>query len=272
MEEKLLAKERMINRLHLIYGFIILAILCVCLLVVVPGHINEDAFDNFCFAATIVSIVLAVVSIVYSFRTKNNASDNMAGIREIERGIDEKLRRFDELEKNILAGLDSKLQSGIDPIHQDVSSLRDDQVGMRESLEQLKEELRQQSASISAGKKKEESKTRFQTNSLLGDLALYIACLSSKTQKAIDLDQIDERLAKRSQYLFGYLIAILVSFPDKISANVEKGKTVINSTFNKFDTELFGDEEVCKQRILRYKDNNTAKEYVSAIDKYFGIQ
>ncbi len=38
------------------------------------------------------------------------------------------------------------------------------------------------------------------------------------------------------------------------------------------DTELFGDEDVCRQRILSYKDNNAAQEYINAINKYFDIK
>lgn len=271
MDEKLLAKERKINRLHLIYGFVILAILGVCLLVIVPGCINPDAFDNFCFASTIVSIVLAVVSIVYSFRTKNNASDNMAGIREIERGIDDKLRRFDELEKHIISELDNSLQSGINPLHQDVSSLHDDQVGLRESIEEIKEEMRQQSivAKESNSDKKDKIATRFNFNSFLGNIALYLACLSYKSHKSIDLARINVKLEQRKDYLYGYLIALVVAFPDSIKAKSDSGKTIVGSEFTLFDEEVFGNEDVCRQRVVSYKDKDLVNEYLEAISAFF---
>lgn len=268
MDEIVLEKERKIVRLHLIYGLIILAILSVGLLVLIPGHINQSAFDNFCFAATIVSIVLAVVSIVYSFRTKNNASDNMAGIREVERGISEKLLMFDEIEKHILAGL----EKGINPIQQDVNTLHDDQVGIRESIEQLKEEMRLQTAIRDEhlrGKAQNSNAVKFATNSFLGNIALYIACLSSKTHKAINLGSINKKLEQRRDYLFGYLIALAVTFPEKISAKNEVGKTIIASEFTVFDVDTFGDEIVCKQRVESYSDKNLVKEYIDSIDRYF---
>lgn len=263
----MIKKERAIVRLHLVYGLVILAILAVFLLVIVPGQINERAFDNFCFASTIVSIVLAVVSIVFSFRTKNNASDNLAGIREVERGIDERLKNFDELEKHILAGLETALQSGINP-------LRDDQVGIRDSIEQLKEEMRQQSsANVSRGSQSDQKNKivapNFSTNSFLGDVALYIACQSFKTKKAIDLPGISESLAQRRDYLFGFLVAIVVAFPRHISFKSKSGNSVIEATITEFDSDLFGDESTCRRRVEEFKDKDVVKECLDAIDAFF---
>ena len=270
MEEKLLEKERTINRLHLFYGFAILAVLGICLLLIIPGHINQKAFDNFCFAATIVSIVLAVVSIVYSFRTKNNASENLAGIREVEHSIDEKLQKFDDLEKHILDGFASYLQNEINPLSKDVSTLRDDQTGIRESIEQLKEVmLVAKETKTTSREGKDGIMDKLKTNSLLGNIALYLAYRSYETHKAIDLEKIHNRLLNRKEYLFGYLLAFLVLFPDNLSVEVKDRKTIMESEFTKFDTTLFGDGDTCRNRISSFKDKNTAKEYLEAIDKYF---
>ena len=273
MDEKLLAKERAIIRLHLIYGFVILAILSISLLVIVPGSINQKAFDNFCFASTIVSIVLAVVSIVYSFRTKNNASDNMAGIREVERSIDEKLHSFDELEKRILMGFESCLKSGINPLYQDVSSIHDDQVEIRERIEQFREEMLQRSSAKESKEHLSNNKdssilARFKSNSFLGDVALYLACKSFKAHKAIDLSKISDKLEKRKDYLFGYLIAIVVIFPDNIEYKSENG-SIIREEFTKFDDTFFGNEEECRRRVESFKVQGIAKEFLDAIDLYF---
>ncbi len=266
----MMEKERYITRLHLVYGFIILAILGVFLLLVAPGKVNENAFDNFCFAATIVSIVLAVVSIVYSFRTKNNASDNMAGIREIERGIDDKLCKFDELEKHIIEEFSNLQSRGINPLQKDVSSLHDDQVGIREGLEQLKAVMKQQVVpKESKGVEKDQGNNEgIKGNSFLGNLLLYMALQSFKKNKVIDLSEINSKLALQRDYLYGYLLALCVFFRDKISLNYEKNRATLG-TIKAFDEGFFGNEEVCKKRVTEYKDTAAVKEYIEAIDSYF---
>ncbi len=270
MDDKMMEKERYITRLHLVYGFIILAILGVFLLLVAPGKVNENAFDNFCFAATIVSIVLAVVSIVYSFRTKNNASDNMAGIREIERGIDDKLCKFDELEKHIIEEFSNLQSRGINPLQKDVSSLHDDQVGIREGLEQLKAAMKQQA--VPKGEKDvakdQNTKESIKGNSFLGNLILYIALQSFKTNKAIKLSEMNSKLFQQRGYMYGYLIALCVFFPNRISIVYDKSKNGLGE-IKMFDESFFGDEAVCKRRINGYKDAAEAKECIDAIDSYF---
>ena len=57
---------RKVSLWHIVYIVIICLIVNVFLLCIVPGRVNDEAYQNFSFAATIVSIVLAVVSIVYS--------------------------------------------------------------------------------------------------------------------------------------------------------------------------------------------------------------
>lgn len=269
LERDLIEKDKRINRIHLLYWAIIFSLLAVFLILIAPGSINPKAFESFSFASSLISIVLAVVSIVYSFRTGKNTGDNIAGIREIERSIDDKLRKFDELEKHILIGL----QSGIDPLHQDVNSLHVDQVEIRESIEQIKEEMRQQSSAKMAKDqqkgKEEDSAARFITNSLLGNVALYLACMSFKTHKALELNKISEKLEHRKDYFYGYLVAIVVSFPDSIAIKTEKGQSIVCAEFTKFDTGVFGSEEACRQRIESYNDKGVATEYLDAIDRFF---
>lgn len=101
-ELRLINKERQIVKVHALYLAIIFVIISAFLLIIAPITISPRAFENFSFASIVVSIVLAVVSIVYSFRAKSNSSENIAGIREIERNIDLKLEKFESLKFEII--------------------------------------------------------------------------------------------------------------------------------------------------------------------------
>lgn len=86
---------------HLIYGIIILALLAIFLIIVAPGHINEFAFSNFSFAATLISIVLAVVSIVYSLQSGLSNNSYKARMDEIQRNISNRMQELQEIEKSL---------------------------------------------------------------------------------------------------------------------------------------------------------------------------
>lgn len=78
-----------VNRLHLIYGYaiailVIIAII-ICWVLSCKGYVSENAFQNFSFAASIVSIVLALVSIVYTIYSGGNVTNSVgvsSGSRE----------------------------------------------------------------------------------------------------------------------------------------------------------------------------------------------
>lgn len=54
-------EEKTINKLHLIYGYIIAGIviisILICWVLSCKGYVSQEAFQNFAFAASIVSIV-----------------------------------------------------------------------------------------------------------------------------------------------------------------------------------------------------------------------
>ena len=83
---------------HIIYGAIILAILAIFLLIIAPGRINEFAFSHFSFASTLISIVLAVVSIVYSLQSGLSNNSYKTRMDEIQNNIQERMKNLQEVE------------------------------------------------------------------------------------------------------------------------------------------------------------------------------
>lgn len=90
--------------IHLVYGAIILVLLGIFLILIAPGRINENAFSHFSFASTLISIVLAVVSIVYSLQSGLSNNTYKTRMDEIQRNISERISEFQKIE-NSLKGL-----------------------------------------------------------------------------------------------------------------------------------------------------------------------
>lgn len=88
--------------LHIIYLCIIFTIVlgfmivCFC-----KGRISENAYQNVSFAATVSSILLALISIVLSMNAANTTSINLGSMSELERKLNESLDRLDEIRKRI---------------------------------------------------------------------------------------------------------------------------------------------------------------------------
>lgn len=101
-----------VNIHHLYYVLLIAVLIIVVLILHIPFGISRYAFDNFSFASTITSIVLAVVSIVYSIQSGNSSSDQLNGVRDIERNITKQLNNFSELEDKLHKKVD-EIKSGV---------------------------------------------------------------------------------------------------------------------------------------------------------------
>lgn len=77
-------------------------------LLIIPGRINDDAYQNFSFAATITSIVLALVSIVYSLQSGLSSVGQLHSVIEIESQISNEIKKF--------SGIDEKIRNALVPI------------------------------------------------------------------------------------------------------------------------------------------------------------
>lgn len=90
-----------ISKLHLIYSTIILVLLAVFVILVAPCCVSEFAFSNFSFASTLISIVLAVVSIVYSLQSGLSNNTYKARMDEIQRSISDRMSGLQKIEVSL---------------------------------------------------------------------------------------------------------------------------------------------------------------------------
>lgn len=248
--------RKKIVRLHLVYWAIIFIFLAIFLLLIAPGRVNRHAFENFSFASTLVSIVLAVVSIVYSFRTKSNASENIAGIREIERNIDSKLQKFDSLKNEIV----EEVKGITRPIEDDVSSIRQGQVEASNQMKEMFDKMAQNSA-----KPTDTDGKLLSSASFYGNVMMYILCKSKQSGKAIDLAKMGLDFNDNYEYYWGFLIA-LTALKGRPFDYEDKGHII---TVTQYDETQLGDIEYWKSIINDFKNKTEVKKYMDAVDEYF---
>lgn len=248
--------EKKILKLHLIYWAIIFVILSVFLLLIAPGCVNQKAFENFSFASALISIVLAVVSIVYSFRTKSNASENIAGIREIERSIDAKLQKFDSLKTEIV----EEVKGITRPIGDEVSCIRQGQVEANNQMKEMFEQMSQKNTETD-----EMGGRLLNSTSFLGNVMMYMLCKSKQTGKEIDFGKMGLDFNDNYDYFWGFWI-VLTALKGSPFSFEEKERII---TVTKYDETLLGDSDYWKSKINRFKNKEEVKKYMDVVDAYF---
>lgn len=188
-------KEKTINRLHLIYGYIISALLIVSIILLwilsSRGVVSQEAFQNFSFAASIASIILAVVSIVF---TIYSGAGSTAVLVSTEQSIREQIEELDGIEERIVKVIERGNNKITDKIEETKNSL--DALNTSNVISNV------------AAENVEESHTamlNLSINSVLGNMLLYICLKSIATHKAWKLDILGN---ENKSYFQGYLVAM----------------------------------------------------------------
>lgn len=252
-------EPRKINIHHLYYVLLLAILIIVVLILHIPFGISKYAFDNFSFASTITSIVLAVVSIVYSIQSGNSSSDQLNGVRDIERNITKQLNNFSELE--------DKLHKKVDEIKSGVATVKEGQADIKKSVDDIMLQREVVSAS-----KTDSKGNNLEINSLLGNVLLYSCALSFETKKPIP-GAIFDVMQNISSYCYGYLMALTVFESDKIVIDDTDSDQALTTIVSRFDTQTFGTSADIRSRIDAYissRGNVDKLKYIlDEIDDYF---
>lgn len=245
----------MINKLHLIYSLIIagviLAAVIMCWIISATAEVSSATLQNFTFAATIASIVLAVVSITYSIYSGAGMSGSIGVMQSAEEEIRKQVTALQNIDDRIMSAVkegNSSLAEKVDSVAQQIQPL--------------------QSMGLQASVSSKDSTMLFdiEHTSLFGMYIIY-ACLKwEETHKSWPLDILgnESRL-----YVYGYLIA-LSSMP------ALKFSVKIDGTTQMVDDCVFAKDgfSITKDQLLKYM-NNKAKNKKSMdnnlkiIDDYF---
>lgn len=247
-----------VNIHHLYYVLLIAVLIIVVLILHIPFGISRYAFDNFSFASTITSIVLAVVSIVYSIQSGNSSSDQLNGVRDIERNITKQLNNFSELE--------DKLHKKVDEIKSGVATVKEGQADIKETFSHLVAK-----EALDSPAKSDSKSDYLARNSLLGNLILYSCALAFRTKRPLP-GVVLSKLSDDYNYCYGYLIALCVFKADKIAVKVIEG-SLLKSEVTLYDEKTFGTKDQLITKIksdLASMDNmDGLKGVLNEINEYF---
>jgi hypothetical protein len=241
-------RSKSISLLHLIYVVIICLIIMIFVLCIAPGRINQYAYDNFAFAATITSIVLAVVSIVYSLQSGLSSVGQLNSIREIENQITAELAKF--------TGIEDAIKKAINPISQQVGDIQKSQDEMHDQMLKLSERPYESTAIT------DEHGGSF---SEVMCITLYAAALSKDKDMDLPFHIFEKYLgAKQTRYCEGLLDGISSYNPDKL--RVTQGSFSLR---RKVDVFNINSTDFWRSKIQSIEDEKLATNFVKYIDHYY---
>lgn len=246
--------DRKISVYHLIYVLVICCIFIITALVVLPGRINNDAYQNFSFAATVTSIVLAVVSIVYSLQSGLKSSSQMESIRGIEQSISNEIKKFSDI--------DEKIRQALDPISDQVGDIKKAQGDLKQAQDSLQSEMLK-ITSISFGKGDEG--VNLEGPKILS-VVLFAAARSMERGMDMPYHRFFKHIGAQSRYCEGLLDGL--SAVQSVKIKVEEGSKPWRKKVTEFDVKIYGSADDLKKRAIDIADDKT-KKLINDIDDYF---
>lgn len=226
------------------YWAIIFVILTIFLVLCVPGRINDDAFLNFSFASVLVSIVLAVISIVLSISVGQTTTHYNLEIKDVEKEIQDKLRKFDDLDDSIRTSVENIVKREVDDVKKSQSE-------MNKIFE---------SFLADSGIEKGSSSVRSVVGTLdisntnyLCVASLFIAAICYRTGKPLPISQ----LKHHSFMIAVFLSALSTIEPDNLLIQIKKNNIYVTV----FSSGRWGDEDDIKKAVTNL-DNEEIRDVV----------
>ena len=249
---------KQVDKLHLVYGYIIFGIVLVSVVVIwilsCKGVISETAFQNFSFAASVVSIVLAVVSIVYSMKSGAGVAGSINILQEAGHDIRENVKALDGLEDHIV----NAVQEGFESLG-----------GKIENVQNQIEPLLQ-SANANSQVVEGNTTTKFlidlERNSNYGNVILYICLKASETKKSWNLDIMG---SENKEYVWGYLVAMSSIQSMKFYYEYDTNSNVVSSCSFGASKNMPTKEDVLKLLKTRETYEKLLKSLIEQVDKHF---
>lgn len=250
---------------HVLYIILIFFILGICLLCVIPGRINDDAYHNFSFAATITSIVLAVVSIVYSIQSGLSSVGRMSNLSEIESSINKEIARFSTLEASIKEGV----KEIMNPIQASMGDIQQRQNDLQKAQDDLARNFSEMLIISTNVQKKKGTKNEFPKNNLPQIFAvILLTCLySHKTGKDIPYHILGRFFGVRSYYCEGVINCMSVF--QNTSLQVDEGSKNGRQRISLYDEAEFGTEAQLRKLVLIGNNEKLGNDIIAALHEYF---
>lgn len=235
-------------KIHLLYWAIIFVMLALFLILCIPGKINDEAFSNFSFASVLVSIVLAVISIVLSISVGQTTSHYNLEIKDVEKEIQEKLKRFDILDSSIRSSIEGVVKK-------EVEDVKRGQNEMNKNIESL---IMSTNTKGTKANKQGESLDLSGVSHLCA-ASLYLASLCFKTNKPFPISQLHQS----SAIIVGFLNALSTLEPENMFIEVQNNDIYVT----RFSSSRWGSDSALNDA-LEGMDAPGIKKQVIAAGKY----
>lgn len=255
--------EKKIDKLHLVYCVIICLIIIfaiiVCWVLTSKNIISEYAFDNFAFASTIVSIVLAVVSIIYTIYSGSGVTNSIGVLKNVEESISKQLETMEDVENIIKKSICKERQE----MEHSLSDI------IKSHLEQLFIPSVDTRNSRIDKKNGDVCTIDIHNNTPLGNVFLYCCFLSIDTKKPWNLEMPN----KFADIFFSGYIAALKSIPSvEFTYQFDKkNKTLSHCGFSKDITNTITSKQIRDVLVKQLKEYPDFVDIVSRIDNFFDV-
>ncbi len=240
--------NRKISIWHFVYIILICSIFITGTLLIMPGRVNEAAYENFSFAATITSIVLAVVSIIYSIQSGLSNVGQLNTISEIESKISHEINNFSDIDKTI--------REAFIPIASQVGDIK-----------QSQDNLHSEILKMSQFEIKENNKNIKIEGPVVLFVVLYAAARSYETKMDIPYHKFSEYVGVQSRYCEGLLDGIATFCSDKL--RIEKGSRSTRKKVAVYDEQTFGSVDDLKKKVAAMQNTKLSIGLLNSIDEYY---
>lgn len=260
--------SRRVSVWHIVYIVLFCIILNVFMICILPGRINDDAYQNFSFAATIVSIVLAVVSIVYSLQSGLSSYGQLNGMKEIEAKIGTELMRFSTLESSIKKAI----EESITPVQASMGDLQQKQDDIQKAQDELAKnwkEFNQMAFNKTIDGHNDDGANTLAEGGIPQILCvIFYVCLCSKeTGKDLPYHILGKFFGSRSYYCEGVINGLSLLQPTLIK--IKQGSKPTRQAIEVYNEKNLGTKEWLVKQIKEGKNPKLGQDILVDLDNFF---
>lgn len=245
-------------KIHSLY-IIAFLILIIIALFAYKGGQQSDLVKYISFTGTIVSILLALLAIIYAFFSNSSVAQTLTSLRDMSKEVSTASDQISHLSQNLEEHL-GRIPGFMESMESQVRETREIFLQERERTVILDKST--DSGSIDVTQTKIDINAFVKSSSITG-LLLQLGCsISVKQQSGFNLYEFSKIIASnpRDDRNYGYVLGFLVSMSSAklISYNLRDGGTLTVSFLNSgFITESI--EERIKDRIIHYGKDEESK-------------
>lgn len=251
--------DKKVSVCHIVYIALICAIFCLFVILMCPGKISEEAYTNFSFAATITSIVLAVVSIVYSLQSGLSSVGQLNSIKDVEVSIKNEVQKFSDIE--------GAIKKVIDPIEKSMGEIKRTTTDIKNQTGEISKKIfeeslleKPQSESTSEGKGYESAENANWPSMFY--VIFYMCQQSYEKHKEMPYSEFRSRFQEETwYYCLGVVKGLAVFRPEILEFTSESNTRVL---ITKYD-----DTALKSKSFLRNEIAKVNGDVLTLFDNYF---